>query len=52
MVTDDLGALIDTIYGGISNNSQGPPPAEFFQHRTILAPHNSDVDGINREILT
>lgn len=51
MVTQDLSTLINTIYGGISNDSQGPPLAEFFQHRTILAPRNSDVDEINREIL-
>jgi hypothetical protein len=52
MVTHNLDTLISNVYGGISSNSQGPPPSEYFQHRTILAPRNHDVDQINHEILT
>jgi hypothetical protein len=51
MITHDLSTLIEAIYNGLSDNSNGPPPPDYFAHRTILAPRNGDVDIINKEVL-
>lgn len=48
MRCENTSALIDTIYPNL--NGLTPPP-EYFLERTILAPRNENVDGLNQDIL-
>jgi hypothetical protein len=48
MVCADANTLISTIYPNIQDLIQ---PPEYFLQRSILAPRNKDVDGINLDIL-
>ncbi|KAG2049163.1 hypothetical protein BDR06DRAFT_894314 [Suillus hirtellus] len=51
MITHNLSTLIEAIYNELSDNSNGPLPPDYFTHHTILAPHNGDVNIINKEVL-
>ena len=46
--SSDSNELIDTLYPDVRGRH---PPPDYFLGRSILAPRNKDVDGINLEIL-
>ena len=50
MCRPSIDSLMSTIYHGI-NESDNPPPPEYFLNRTILSAHNEDIDDINMRLL-
>ena len=47
--SNDVESLMNFIYPNLDTPS--PPPPEYFLHRMILAPRNSDVNNLNETLL-
>jgi hypothetical protein len=49
MRSNDIESLMNFVYPDL--NSSSPPPPEYFLNRMILAPRNTDVNGVNETLL-